>query len=153
MTRTHEEIVEKLKEKQEEFMSFWPELLIGYLPFDHAKSFLKEGVKEEDWEKDRISYDREHILEVMRDYMVFAWGKVEAHRGLSAGRSVDKFEAWTWFLGDDLDLESISFENYGAPKLAKVCEFYGFSIPNSMEVENMRNSQPCELNCNNGCGV
>lgn len=149
--RTADEIVAKIDKKQNELLGFWPEVLIEFLTFDDAKPFLKPEATADEWSTPTVQ-SREIIIEKMRDYMEFAWGKVENHRGISASRSVEKMEAWIWLLGDDLDLDAIDYAQYGAPKLAAVCERYGFPIPDGAEIKNMINGRPCEPGCGQGCG-
>jgi len=122
--KTQEEIVERLKEPGDMF-GFGPGVLIGYLEYEHAKPYLKEGVTTEEWKPDTLT--REAVLETMRDYMEFAWGKAQNHRGLSASRSVIKFEAWVWLLGDS-PIEA-EYAQYGCPTLAAICARYDFPVP------------------------
>ncbi len=98
---------------------------------------------------------RDAVLAGMREYMPFAWGKVEDHRGISAERSVTKMEAWIWLLKDDEVLERVkaaSYTQYGAPKLKVVCEQYHFPIPDSEAVRRMASGEQCSNSCENGCG-
>lgn len=149
--RTFEDIVARIKNRSSIF-GFDAEAIIDFLPFEQAKQFLKEGVKEEDWKT--LPLTREAVIDKMREYMDFAWEKVEDHRGLSAGRSVEKMEVWLWLLGDDellKQLEDTDYTNYGAPKLMFICQKFGFPFPDTQEVKNMANGLPCEPGCH-GCG-
>jgi len=123
MNRTQNEIVSKIKEiKVGDFFGFKTQDLVGYLDFEHAKEFLKEGVKAEQW-----TLATKSPAEQIAEYMPFAWDKANNCRGLSAGRSVNHMEAWTWLDGkDDLSdgLEDI-YEYYGKPCLVAVCNEYG----------------------------
>ena len=40
---------------------------------------------------------------------------------------------------------------YGAPILAKICEKYGFPVPDDFWVENMIKGNPCSDACGEGC--
>ena len=151
--RKYEEITTKIKEKREEVFSFWIEVLISYLPFEYAKEFLKDTTEKEWEEKYFTPMDRETIIKEMYEYMEFAWGKVADHRGLSAGRSIDKMEAWIWLLEDDLVLAEIPYPYYGAPKLAAICKEYDFPIPTDDGVQNMIDGKPCTPNCQEGCAL
>ena len=157
--RTMDEIVERMKEKQKEVLSFAPEVLIEYLDWEHIKPFLKESVRAEAVGAeafDTITLTRENVISEMRDYMKFAWTKVEDHRGLSAGRAVEKMETWVWLLGDEevsKRLDAAGYAQYGAPKLAVVCEVYGFDMPTSLHVANMIAGEPCTEDCEGGCGL
>lgn len=149
--RSYEEIVEKVRKDQlEAVLSFAAEVLVPYLPFEYAKEFLKPEVTVETWKN--TEYTRENVLADMRGYMEFAWGKVRDHRGLSAGRSVDKMALWVWLLGDDLaEMKALPYKNYGAPRLKWVCEQYGFPIPDDAAVRRMAESKQCMDECEEGC--
>lgn len=151
--RTNDEIVKKTIENRKVLFDFSSEVFVPFLPFEQAKPFLKKDSLEDQWEpKD---FTREQVINDMRDYMEFAWGKVENHRGLSADRSVNKMTAWVWLLGDDdflKELEKAGYINYGAPKLEVVCKKYDFPIPQSDEIQNMIKGNPCIKGCKVGCG-
>lgn len=148
--RTYEEIKEKCQDP-EDFFGHIAEVCVPYLPFSYAKEFLKEGVEE--WEHHELT--KENILKDMKDYMEFAWGKVENHRGLSASRSVEKMQAWLWLLEDELydkiENEEIEYKNYGAPILKAICEKYNFEIPNNQWINRMSIGLKCNELCDEGC--
>ena len=99
--RTLDEIVEHYRSTMDEDqLGFTAEVLLPYLPFDRAQRFLKPAALSEDW-PDPAKLSRDSILAEMKDYMNFAWGKVEDHRGISASCSVEKMCAWLWLLDDD----------------------------------------------------
>ena len=137
--------------------------LFEYLPFDQARSFLKEEYRSEDhrveWEAAQKENTSESILAEMRGYMAFALGKAENHRGLSAARSLDHYRAWVWFLGDQelldfLDNDS-NYPQYGVPALKSVGEKYDFPLPSREEwFINMSEGRSCggDEGCNEGCG-
>lgn len=79
-------------------LGFRGEVLLPYLDKEHVQQFLKPGA-EVTWETD--SANRESVLAEARRYMAFAWGKVQDHRGIPAGRSVQKLTEWCWLLGED----------------------------------------------------
>jgi len=123
------------------------------LPLMSEEAVAKYTAHPEKW--NNSSFDRETVLAQMREYMEFAWGKVDDHRGLSAGRSVEKFEAWVWLLADQETLDKMNaadYPQYGAPKLAVVCEAYGFPIPDDEGIRSMIQGLACHADCENGCG-
>lgn len=153
MLRTQEQIanyIQKNRDSHEDVFGFMAEVLIGYLDFAHAKPFLKPEAKPEDWKTDPLT--REHVIETMRDYMSFAWQKCEDHRGISAGRSVQKMQAWCWVLGEDHLIDWEEFAQYGAPILLAVSQRYGFEIPTSDAVARMALGEYCRPDCEEGCG-
>ncbi|MFA9204904.1 MAG: hypothetical protein ACEQSH_00450 [Bacteroidia bacterium] len=103
--------------------------LMDWLPFSHAKEWLKPEATKTDWTKTQRPYPltRERVLQEMLGYMPFAWGKANDCRGLSAGRSVEHMTAWLWLLGDPLGerLEGM-YAYYGKTCLRAICEAYGW---------------------------
>lgn len=156
--RTHDEIVKAIMEDQS-FLGFASEVWLEYLPWSHAKEFIKEEKHQEYAEKwDMEVYHEptlENIVEPMAKYMKFAWEKVSDHRGLSAGRSIAKMDAWAWLMEDDAllrEIEGAPYENYGAPKLKAICEHMKWPMPDDEWAQNMASGRPCHPDCNNGCG-
>lgn len=151
--RTQDEIVARLKQiAKDDLFGFGADVLLPYLDKEHVTPFLKPGA-EMTWEI--ASQAEPDILAEASQYMVFAWGKVEDHRGLSAGRSVQKLTEWCWLLGkDDLvkKIEAASYAPYGAPKLKVICEALGLPMPDSPDVVRMMNGEPCSDYCQ-GCGA
>lgn len=153
--RTEQEIVARIESEKSKMFSFVGEALFQFLSFDVAKPMLKEGITEEQWRESQAPCTRERVLQELREYMEFAWGKAHDHRGLSANRSVDKLSAWVWLLGDDetvAKVEATDYPNYGAPKLKVICDAYGFPIPDDEATQNMIAGRPCEPGCGQGCG-
>jgi hypothetical protein len=126
--KTQEEIITKIKlleDDRSDFFGFIRGELIMFLDFEHAKPFLKEGVKPESWEPNLSTDDgvKARIL----DYMPFAWGKANDCRGLSAGRSLNHMQAWLWMLGEEAAADQIdNYSHYGKPQLRAICEHFGW---------------------------
>lgn len=153
--RTQDEIATKVAESNKRVLDFTGDALLCYLDFEHARPFLKPEATAEGWAKSHTPLVRESVIAEMRDYMAFAWGKVEDHRGLSAGRSVDKMTAWAWLLGDDALVKAIDaagYAQYGAPKLAVVCKALGFDIPDDPGIARMIDGERCGADYSCGCG-
>lgn len=149
--KTHDEIIQRIK-TSDDFFGFAGSALLELLPFDVARPLLAKDTEctAETW---KWHADRAAVLACMRDYMEFAWDKVVDHRGISASRSVEKFGAWLWALGDEETLrkfEATDYAPYGAPQLAFVCETYGFQIPRSTAIRRMVDGSPCSPACS-GC--
>jgi len=130
-------------------LGFAAEALVEFVPFDDAAAIRNKEVTREEWGEAK-SLTREAVLDVMRDYMTFAWDKAQNHRGISASRSVTKMQAWIWLM-DDPDITA-PYQNYGAPFLRSACERYGFPIPASDDVRRMAQGEPCREGCDEGCG-
>jgi len=123
--RTDQEILAKIQDVcHRDWMGTIRGDLIGCLPFETAKEFLKPETTVEAWVPERR--DREAVIARMLDYMPFAWEKANDCRGLSAGRSMDHFTAWIWLIGDDLGNLS-DYQFYGKDNLVKICEKYGWN--------------------------
>lgn len=151
MIRSSKEILARLEViKEDDVLSFKREVLFAYLDYEAVKPSLKDGVTEEEWNAARAT----DPLEEARDYMEFAWGKVEGHRGISAERSVGKMEEWLWLLGRDDLLEKVketSYCQYGAPKLAVICEELGWPVPEDEGIQRMIRGEMCRPDCEDGC--
>lgn len=127
--RTQDEIVERIKmRKQDDFLGFeWQEYLF-YLDFDHAKEFLKPEVQEKDWPFP----DKRSPIDVLKEYMPFAWDKANNCRSISAERSINHFIAWLWLAKEDEILGEVekdyefNYEPYGKPILRKICDHFGW---------------------------
>ena len=152
--RTQDEIAAKIRGSRG-FLDFTTDALLHYLDFEHAREFIKPDVTAEKWAECHVPLADDKVISEMRDYMAFAWEKVEDHRGISASRSVDKMTAWAWLLGDGGAYEAIEaagFTNYGAPKLAAVCITLGFPIPDDAGVRRMIAGMSCGASGQCGCG-
>lgn len=154
--RSQDEIVTYIK-TADDFLGFKMEAVAPFLDYEHAQKagFLREGVTKAEWDETQEPDTDDQVLETMRAYMEFAWGKVRDHRGISAGRSIEKMEAWLWLLGkDELREEFLAAEYpmYGAPQLEVICKAMDFPIPDGEDLANMRQGKPCEPGCVEGCG-
>jgi hypothetical protein len=155
--RTQEEIVKKVKETEKKFLSFAPEVLLPYLDYDDAKPHIKPEITPDEWEKLRSPLTEEAVLKEAAQYMAtYGWDKAENHRGLSAGRTVDKMETWIWLLGEDdflKEVEATRYENYGAPKLKLICEHFDWPLSDDEGVLRMAEGLPCRDGCDEGCSA
>lgn len=153
--KTQQEIIDYYKEiKEDDFFGFKGDILLSYLDKEHVMQFLKPGaILSDEWKANPL--ERDFIIKEMKEYMEFAWDKAERHRGLSATRSIEKMQAYLWLLEDDDTLtfseREGNYKNYGAPILWKICEVYGFPIPESSAIKNMSEGKPCKENCQEGC--
>lgn len=149
------EIVERLRGLQDDptdQMFGWQSSdLLEYLPFEKAKEFLKDGVLDGEWKTTTLT--RESVLGEMRKYMEFALDKATGHRGISAGRSVEHFQAWVWLLGDSDEIDWKDYQNYGMPILRQVAEFYGFEFPDCEAAQRMSDGEACYAGCEEGCSA
>lgn len=128
--RTQDEIVIRIRELEGiDFLGFLRSDLLDALDFAHAKEFLKPDAPEKEWnEQAFILKSDEGVKNKMIDYMEFAWGKANNCRGISAGRSMSHYSAWTWLLGDEVynqfyDLED--YQYYGKDNLVDLCLYLG----------------------------
>jgi len=139
--RNEQEIIEKFKKEIQSAnpFNFKPEVMLDYMSFENAKSFLKEDFVKEVEAGTKQYHHINTIKEAVQDfidYMVFAWGKALHQRGLSAGRSVDKLSAWLWLLKRDdladLIVREDLYKPYGSPALIKVCEALNINVPKEL---------------------
>lgn len=123
-----------------DMLGFFGSVLIPRLEYNDAKGWLSDDVTLSEWleVQANVPMSQEAIIEEMRDYMEFAWGKCEEERGISASRSIDKFSAWLLILNDDLWEElrtGNDYSPYGAPLLAKVSQKFGFNAPTEIHFD------------------
>lgn len=150
--RTIEEIVAFYHAEQaNDLLGFTGDVLLPFLPAEQVSEFAKP---KDGYEPYPLSH--EQILAQMREYMEFSWEKAANHRGISAMRSIEKMSAWLWLLCDDdtraFAQDSANYPQYGAPILKKICEVYGFPVPDDPGVQRMMQGLPCTNECAEGCG-
>ena len=146
--------VKNYKEKfPEDMFCFGQADLLEFIPFEHIKEMAKDGVTEEEWNKDVKELSRQSILKMITDYLPFALGKADDHRGLSAGRSINHFQTWIWILDDYDKINWTKYQNYGVPILKQICELYGYAFPDdNATLVNMSCGERCSEDCEEGCG-
>jgi hypothetical protein len=125
------DLIEKYAQAEpgfKEVLDFHYADLLQFIPYNKVKQFLEPDVTREKWRQYYRPLTVKYVLDVMRDYMKFAWKKCLNERGLSAMRSLAHFRAWLWILQD---YEALQFINlighygcYGAPCLKYICDKY-----------------------------
>ena len=130
--RTPDEIVAQIEAwEDDDWMGTKRGDLIEHLPYSHAKPFLQDGVTENEWEEQRRSGP--DPWERAEDYLDFAAGKIEDERGLSAGRSVDHFIAWSWLLDPTGEatrqIEAAPYGWYGENQVATFARLFEMRWP------------------------
>jgi len=155
--RTVDEIAARVQSPlRDDVFQFERQVQMQHLPWEHAKPFLKPNVTETMWSGVYAPLTEELVLDAMKDYLPFAWEKALNHRGLSASRSVQKFRAWLWLLGDE-EMEAFArddanYAQYGVPILHKIStHFWVTLIPDHPRVDRMRVGLVCEPGCVQGC--
>lgn len=151
--RTIEDIVVFYREESKhDLLGFTGDVVLYHLPAEQLSEFVEKVP--DDWQPRPL--ERDVILAAMRDYMEFAWTKVQDHRGISANRSVEKMAAWLYLLKDDemrlFATNGEHYAQYGAPILKEICEKYQFAIPDDPALERMAKGLPCHDGCAEGCG-
>lgn len=159
LVRTQDEIVARIEEVAQgpDVLGFMREVLIYNLDFQHAEPFLREDVnlEEYEWDLDHRCWNPDRKAE---EYLAFAIGKIRNHRGISAGRSVQKLSTWAWLMGRD-DLvkfmeDEDNYAQYGAPAVKRFAQEMGWSWPSDDEaLERMASGLPCKDDCMSGCGL
>lgn len=149
--RTTEEIVRRIREITPKKNERWDTIddffgamrseLVAFLPEDALCQCGLKGISGHR----QLALTRKHVLKDMRAYMPFALQKALDHRGLSAARSIDRYRAWLWLLGD-CEYGTVPwqrYQNYGMPILKHICERYGFDFPSSEDATRMAEGRPC----------
>jgi len=143
--------------KADDLFGFMLDVLFNYLPFDLAMPYLKPEATAAVWDTDLHPFTVDEVTADALKYMAFAWGKVLDHRGLSAGRSIQKFKMWCYLLGEDelvvrCDDDS-QYAMYGAPILLAICIKLGWPVPTDERAARMAAGRPCHDGCDEGCGT
>lgn len=94
-----------------------------------------------------------------QEYLEFAITKALDHRGLSAGRSIEKLQEIAWLLSRNDVIEAMNeagYTNYGAPQLKAFAEKMGFEFKvgqycEQADLDNMAAGKPCHKGCQEGC--
>ncbi len=148
MIRTIDEVRARYKEKMAKpaFLDFSTEVLGVFLP---------EGWKEgHEHEVENHPLTEEYVRREAVEYLQFAFGKAVNHRGISAGRSVQKMTEYAWLLGLDEAVKfaenSDNYKNYGVPILKVMAKTLGVEMP--PEIANWPDGEPCTPDCVEGCG-
>lgn len=148
MIRTLEEVRARFKAKQEKpsMLDFSLEVLGVYLP-EGWQPGHEDNVKD-------FPLTEEAVKKLAVDYLNFAFGKALDHRGISAGRSVQKMTEYAWLLCLD---EAVAFAeddnnypNYGVPVLKHMAKALGVGMPH--EIEKWEDGAMCNSHCEEGCG-
>lgn len=165
--RTQDEIVARIKAAEEDdVFGFSREVLLRSLDFEHARPFLNKDATAHDWDKETQGtpngsifvgplLKEEDIRKTANEYLVFAWGKAQDHRGISAERSVMKLTQYLWLLGMDKAIkyiEEAGYAQYGCPKLKVAALALGAPIPTDSDLVRMMEGVPCFDGCDQGCG-
>lgn len=142
-------ILERIKEKElTTTFGFEKEVLLAALSYEDAKPYLKEEVAQEQWHGMSV----EEVTKEAVDYLEFAFGKARDHRGLSAGRSVEKMGEWLWLLKLNVDLfDEAGYVMYGVPKLMVAADELGVARPQDVDLVNMGAGYECQPDCEEGC--
>jgi len=122
--RTDDEILARIDFiKSRDLFGFELSDLVTCLDFQTAKREFDVNAEESTWEI--VSREPVDVIARMHDYMPFAWDKANNRRGLSAGRSMSHYYAWTWLAGDNLG-NLLDYRFYGKDKLVLICNYYGW---------------------------
>lgn len=164
--RTQEEILERFRSLTEKSKSsgiaamfsevYCLEVLSGAMTLDTLRKAMPDKTFEEN-EQYPIVPDYKVYG---KEYLEFAIGKALDHRGLSAGRSVEKLREVAWVLGrDDVvkAMDEAGYAYYGVPKLqafARVMDFpflVSKDYYDQTQLINMAAGNPCKKDCDEGC--
>jgi len=122
--RTDDEILARIDFiKSRDLFGFESSDLVTCLDFQTAKREFAVNAEESAWEI--VSREPVDVIARMHDYMPFAWDHANNRRGLSAGRSMSHYSAWTWLAGDNLG-DLLDYRFYGKDKLVLICNYYGW---------------------------
>ena len=119
--RSLDEIRERLESQKKDHYQSLMWQASGYHPLSiYLKEYYKEG-----HENNVNELTKEAIIAEMQEYIDFAIRKANNQRGLSAGRSIWKYQQWLWVLEDPLSDEIEEYDNYGLDNLYTIAKKYG----------------------------
>lgn len=151
-TRTQDEILARFIEaNKDDMFGFRTSVLAEHLTYEKlaaTAAFEMDKIGEADWQP---VTDTESVA---RDYLTFAIGKIEDHRGISASRSVDKLREYAWLLGRDdvVDaMDAADYAQYGAPQVKAFANTIDWPWPADVELNRMADGDPCRPGCEDGC--
>jgi hypothetical protein len=157
--RTQEEILGRIARiRGSDLMGFRMEVLVTALSFESAKQWRAVDCTAEQWGKTLT--DEDFIARAL-EYLVFAMDKADSHRGISAGRSVEKLYEFAWLLGREDVMKAMDvagYPQYGAPKLRAFAQTMGLAFQEVWISEvtdalvHMANGRPCDDAANFECG-
>ena len=105
--------------------------LAQFIPFNMLSSFglkLKEGVTEEEWNKNVKEFTKENILIQLEKDVDFGFEKALNQRGISAGLMTNVVQMWNWILEEGLE-DFDEYPMYGLPIFKATAIKYGFENP------------------------
>lgn len=152
--RTQQQILDRIAALEADGMDvlgFARTVLIEALDYEHARPFLRPETTADEWAESGTSASEN----AARAYLAFAIGKIRDHRGISAGRSVDKLREYAWLLGRDdvvAAMDAADYPQYGTPKVKAFAEGMGWEWPTGdAELDRMADGDPCRDDCDEGC--
>jgi len=154
MPRTQNEIVARLHKIQAagcDMFGFATEVLAAYLDKEHIAEFVKPETDLSEWVPEPL----DQAGEAGAEYLDFAFGKAEDHRGISAGRSIIKLAEFAWLQGRDdvvAAMDDTPYPNYGVPQLMVYARMFELPVPNSPTLARMGQGKRCVPHCDSGCG-
>lgn len=156
LPRTDEQILAHIEQVQQaDFFGAQQNGLLLALSYPAAKPLINDAIDEFEWAS-QYHTDAERVEDDARQYLSFAIGKADDHRGLSAVRSFDHYRAWMWLLGKDELIDWNRPTNYGAGVLRQISQVMGWEAEwdklASPELNRMADGLPCVEGCQDGCG-
>lgn len=118
--KTLEEIKKKI---EEDFSDGTEQIFIGMSHGIHPLMVFHPDFYKDEYKNDVILLTEENVIKEMQSYINFAIEKAENQRGLSANRSIWKFQKWLWVL-EDKEIVDFDFDDYGMNLLLRIIKKY-----------------------------
>ncbi len=110
--KTDQEILARIEEvADKDWMGTQRGDLVVRLPYDLAKQYLRDDANMDADKWNTAVKELQAPMDLIKDYLEFAWDKANNCRGLSAGRSLEHILTWLWLEGYD-KLVKEHFETY-----------------------------------------
>jgi hypothetical protein len=99
--RTQDEIVKRFNErKSDDMFGFEIGEYLNALSHETALANGLTKMTKDEWGESRL-LSESGVREQMREYVDFAYEKINNERGISANRTVMHYIAWLWLVGED----------------------------------------------------
>lgn len=122
--KTLEEIKKRVKE---DFEDVGEQIMIQMCNGVHPLMVFHPDFYKDEYKNEVISLTEENIIREMQNYINFAIEKARNQRGLSANRSIWKFQKWLWTL-EDKEITDFDFNDYGMDILLRIAKKYNLVL-------------------------